>query len=195
MVKQMIGMLSGTIEYKDQEYIIIKTNGGIGFIVYVPRREIIKMQVGDSLSLFIDCKVKEDSLLLFGFPTIEEKECFLHLNKIKGISGKYALRIMGYMSINDIYTAIKNQNTLPFSAIPGIGKKMALRIVSELSSDFDLIKYKFSSQILEDAVSALCNLGHSVNDAHYAVHEVYKENQDIALDVLIKKSLQKMSCV
>ncbi|CAK8163128.1 Holliday junction ATP-dependent DNA helicase RuvA [Candidatus Xenohaliotis californiensis] len=192
----MIGKLSGIVDSKLKDGIILQVLG-IGFIVNITNKLSTKFKIAENISLFIECKFKEDSVNMFGFTSLQEKECFCQLTKVRGISGKYAMRIMNALSVDELAKAISSANITLLATIPGIGRKTASRLVSDIGDNMDLgflNNITEHNNIVNDAVGALNSLGHSIADAQKVVQNIYNNNKSITLEELISKSLSMMSC-
>ena len=157
--------------------------------------------------LLIETIVREDHIHLYGFTSEIEKTWFNELCKVSGVGSKVGLKILGTLSINDIVLALNSGDKVLFSKVPGIGPKLALRIVSELkdsakkiAGDFTVSNNKNertatenSSKILADAISALENLGYKRIAIYPIIHQQTTQNPDITLETLITNSLRLIS--
>lgn len=190
----MIGKITGIVDIIDSEYVIIDVRG-IGYMVHVSANTLTHLNAGSSISLFIETIMREDSLELYGFYDNLEKRTFLELTKVKGIGKKLALVILSYLKPEEIMNSIANENKVVFKAIPGVGLKMSERIIVELKGRFDKVENNYNYQpndnLMQDAISALINLGINKNDAYLIVSNNLKTNPDIGLNELIKVSLKQ----
>lgn len=196
----MIARLSGRLIYKSPEYSIIDVSG-VGYQVFTPFSTFYELpDLENSVTLHIYTNVREDALQLFGFLTTEEKEVFQLLIGVSGIGPKLAVNILSGITPEELKKALLSGNLARLIAIPGIGKKTAERMVLELKDKaLKLQKEKPGLQakptatiddILEDAVSALLNLGYKRPQADGALEKVKKENPDYDIEKMIKGALK-----
>lgn len=197
----MIAHLKGQLIYKSPEHTVVDVNG-VGYKVFTPLSTYYSLpKPGESISLRIHTRVREDELKLFGFLTKEEQTIFEKLITINKVGPKLALGILSGMSPADLLTAIKNNDAARLSAIPGVGKKTAERLALEMKdklSDLGLEMEHLPDPsspggFYEDALSALVNLGYKKPQAEKALKSAYNINgPDSLLEDLIKESLNKL---
>jgi Holliday junction DNA helicase RuvA len=152
--------------------------------------------------LHIHTHVKQDAISLFGFYTLQERELFQLMISVSGIGPKIAMNILSGISANDLLQAISSGNLGKLVSIPGVGKKMAERLILELKEK--VIKkmvaenipaadaeQKAAEIVKEDALSALVNLGYKSNVAKDALDKVLQAaDQELAMDQLLKNTLK-----
>ena len=197
----MIAHLKGQLIYKSPEHTVVDVNG-VGYKVFTPLSTYYSLpKLGESISLRIHTRVREDELKLFGFLTKEEQTIFEKLITINKVGPKLALGILSGMSPADLLTAIKNNDAASLSAIPGVGKKTAERLALEMKdklSDLGLEMEQLQDPLspggfYEDALSALVNLGYKKPQAEKALNSAYNTNgPDSLLEDLIKESLNNL---
>ena len=130
----MIGKVSGRLEYRAGDHVLIDVRG-VGYIVYVSDRTMAAMPgVGEAVALFTELLVREDLLQLFGFPTLLEKEWHRLLMTVQGVGAKAAMAILGTLGAEGAARAISLGDARSIQAAPGIGPKIAQRVVLELKS-------------------------------------------------------------
>jgi len=196
----MIAQLSGKLIHKSPEYSIIDV-GGVGYRVFTPFSTFYELpDLENQVTLHTYTNVREDALQLFGFLTIDEKEMFQLLLGVSGIGPKLAANILSGISPEELRSALLSGNLLRLTAIPGIGKKTAERMVLELHDKaLKLHKEKpgvqtkpvlIGADILEDAVSALLNLGYKRPQAEGALDIVKKDNPASDIEEMIKGALK-----
>jgi Holliday junction DNA helicase RuvA len=198
----MIALLSGKIAYKGIAHIVVDTQG-VGYRVFIPLTTFYELpEAGETVTLHIHMSVKEDAIHLFGFYTLRERELFQLMISVSGIGPKVAMNILSGISAAELLEAISGGNLARLITIPGIGKKMAERLVLELKEKAikklaaDQIpvtdaKQKLSGMIREDVLSALVNLGYKANTARDALDRVARDaEEDLAMDQLLKKALK-----
>ena len=130
----MIGKLSGRLEYRASDHVLIDVRG-VGYIVHVSDRTLAAMPgPGEAVALFTELVVREDLLQLFGFPTLLEKEWHRLLTTVQGIGAKAGLAILGTLGPDGVARAITLGDARAIQAAPGVGPKLAQRVVLELKA-------------------------------------------------------------
>ena len=128
----MIGKLSGRIDYRSDDHILLDVRG-VGYMVYCSDRTLAVLpSVGEAVALYTDLVVREDLLQLFGFPTLVEKEWHRLLMSVQGIGAKASLSILGALGADGVSRAIALGDWNAIKAAKGIGPKTAQRVVIEL---------------------------------------------------------------
>lgn len=192
----MIGYLKGKIISSKPTQILLDVNG-VGYKVGISINTFEKIVDKAEVSLFIHTHVKEDSISLFGFFTESEKEMFELLISISGIGPKIALGLLSGISVDSLKDAIEEGNVTRITAVPGIGRKTAERLVLELRTKVESIFAgeftKTQPSTKSEAISALTTLGYNVKTAEKIIRELLSENSDFALEDLIKKALYSLN--
>lgn len=130
----MIGKLSGLLDYRGSDHVLIDVRG-VGYIVHVSDRTLAAMPgQGEAVALYTELLVREDLLQLFGFPTLLEKEWHRLLTTVQGIGAKAGLAILGTLGPEGVSRAITLGDARAIQAAPGVGPKLAQRVVLELKS-------------------------------------------------------------
>jgi len=176
----MIASISGKVTQLTKESVIIDING-LGFEVFVPKTLLSDTQTGDMLHLYSHMLVREDSITLYGFATLEEKEYFLQFLAVGGIGPKLSLAILSSLSIDNIRSAILSEKPDYFSRVPGIGKKTAQKIIIQMQGklpESDGITVRSITDVDDAVVDALISLGYSVVEAQTALQSLPKETPD-----------------
>ena len=166
----MIAMLTGKIAHKSPEFIILDVNG-VGYRVQIPFSTYYDLpEEGKDISLNIYTNVKEDAINLYGFRSLAEKNCFQMLISVSGIGPKLGKDILSNIQVGDLARAITHGDLARLSAIPGIGRKTAERLVLELRSKVlkldtmqtakEGTRATAPSAMTDDIASALVNLGY-----------------------------------
>ncbi|WP_102222720.1 Holliday junction branch migration protein RuvA [Acidimangrovimonas sediminis] len=128
----MIGRIAGRIEYRGPDHVLIDVRG-VGYIVHVSDRTLAALPgVGEACALYTDLLVREDLLQLFGFPTLLEKEWHKLLMSVQGIGAKASMAILGALGAEGTARAITLGDAKAITAAPGVGPKIAQRVVMEL---------------------------------------------------------------
>ena len=188
----MIAHLRGKLVQKDPARVIVDVNG-VGYEVFIPLTTFSSLpDVGSEVSVDIHTHVREDIIALYGFSTRRERNVFERLMTISGIGPKLAVTILSGSGVDDLVVAIKRSDLARLTAIPGVGKKTAERIVLELKDklqDF-MEAAPPRSNIESDVLSALENLGYNRGLADGAVRRAAVGDGNPAFDVLFKRALQ-----
>ena len=130
----MIGRLSGRLDYRAQDHVLIDVRG-VGYLVYVSDRTLAALPgPGEAVALYTELVVREDLLQLFGFPTLLEKEWHRLLTSVQGIGAKAGLSILGALGPEGVARAITLGDARAIQAAPGVGPKLAQRVVLELKA-------------------------------------------------------------
>jgi Holliday junction DNA helicase RuvA len=179
----MIGKLKGIIDSYGVDYIILDASG-VGYLVHCSARTLQALPApGEAATLSIETHVREDQIRLFGFLTDAEREWFRLLQTVQGVGAKVALTLLGTLKPTDLASAIAMGDKAAIRRAPGVGPKVAERIITELKdkapaySDLDPavirlggnVDEKRAPQPLLDAVSALINLGYGQPQAAAAI--------------------------
>jgi holliday junction DNA helicase RuvA len=198
----MIALVCGKIAYKGISSIVVDVSG-VGYRVFIPLSTFYELpQAGESVTLHVHTHVKEDAINLFGFYTVQERDFFQLLISVSGIGPKLAMGIISGIPVHDLLQAISRGDVVKLVGIPGVGRKMAERLILELKEK--VIKKMTREQIpaaddrdnagemiKEDVLSALVNLGYKNNTAKDAVDRVMQlSEEELTLDTLLKKTLK-----
>ncbi|HUR70408.1 MAG TPA: Holliday junction branch migration protein RuvA [Candidatus Limnocylindrales bacterium] len=196
----MIAQISGKLAQKLPGEVVIEV-GGIGYLVLIPLNVFYHLpDIGAPMSLQIHTHVREDALQLFGFRDLAEKQVFLLLMGVSGIGPKLALNILSGIPAEDLARALRNGDQIRLVSIPGVGRKLAERMIVELKDKFTNLtpvtldntsKPEASSQKMQDAVSALINLGYKKPEIEKTVRDVLK-NRELSLEDVLRETLRQM---
>ena len=189
----MIGKLQGVVDYIEDDFIIINCNQ-VGYKVFIP----YSFNIGENISLWIETIVREDYIKLFGFKTNSEQNVFNSLISISSVGPKLALSILRSLKLDLFYKAIISQDSKLISSVPGVGKKMAEKILLEFKSKSEIFN---SKQIYQETgnsnyselLSALEALGYKRSEITDVVSEIISENKDLEIEKLIPIALKKIS--
>lgn len=130
----MIGKISGRLDWRGQGEVLIDVRG-VGYIVHVSDRTMMGLPgVGEAVSLYTDLLVREDLLQLFGFPTMFEKEWHKLLTTVQGVGAKASMSILGTLGAEGVARAITLGDARAVQSAPGVGPKLAQRVILELKS-------------------------------------------------------------
>lgn len=196
----MIATLRGVLSYKSTQHVIVDVHG-IGYRVAVPLATFYMLpDVGATVTLAIHTHVREDAISLFGFHSAEEKAIFQRMIAVSGIGPRLALNILSGIAPDELTGAILAEDMGRLVTIPGVGRKMAERLIFELkeklmSAGVDPMRHRSEEDALrDDALSALVNLGYKESIAKKAIDRASKECKDQpSLEVIITESLKVLS--
>jgi Holliday junction DNA helicase RuvA len=188
----MIGKLKGIIDSYGEDFVILDV-GGVGYVVHCSARTLQELPArGEPAVIAIETHVREDQIRLFGFLSDVEREWFRLLQTVQGVGTRVALSVLGTLKPADLATAVAMRDKATVARTPGVGPKVAERIVTELkdkapayaSVDPAVVRpagavdEKRAPQPLTDAVSALVNLGYGQPQAAAAVAAAAREAGD-----------------
>ena len=201
----MIARICGLLVYKSPTYVIVDAHG-VGYRVFVPLTTFYELpDAGQPVTLNIHTHVKQDAINLFGFHASEERDIFQLLLAVNGIGPKLAVNILSGIAACDLLRAVSQGNLKRLVTIPGVGRKMAERIILELKDrvlklgaqetmEQRLIKDSAPDILMEDALSALVNLGYKNQAAEDALTKVCREAPtELTLDILLKNALKVLA--
>lgn len=218
----MYAKLKGIIDEIAADHMILDVQG-VGFHIYcVPRALYAVGDVGEGAILYIDTHVREDSITLYGFLDKHEKLWFQTLMSVQGVGARAALAVLNVLPPDDLMLAITSEDKAMITRADGVGPKLATRIISELKDKTAKIQVTEISQspgnpgnkkestqppetqgadgaLLQDAVSALVNLGYGRSEAFQTIHKVLKsahandDNKNIDLQDIIRLALKELS--
>jgi Holliday junction DNA helicase RuvA len=203
----MIGKLKGLVDSVSEEALILDVNG-VGYVVAASARTLRHLPaIGEAAILHIETQVREDAIRLFGFLVEAERDWFRLLQSVQGVGAKVALAILGILSPAELTQAIALQDKAMVARAPGVGPKLAARIVAELKDKApapeiaDLggdiagaARAGGLSQGAKDAMLALVNLGYSRPQAALAVAKgVASLGADAQTAALIRLALKELA--
>jgi Holliday junction DNA helicase RuvA len=203
----MIGKLTGKLDAISANAVIIDV-GGVGYEVTIGARTFSALPaVGETVSLAIDTYVREDEIRLYGFATEHERSWFRALQTVQGVGAKVALAVLGTLSTSDLANAVALGDKGMVSRAPGVGPKVASRIVAELKDKMPTLAPaivaggSYAPVVMlpegiaaQDAVSALTNLGYGHAQAAGAISAaIGKVGRDARPEELIRVGLKELA--
>ena len=204
----MIGKLRGVVDSLHEDHVILDVQG-VGYVVNCSSRTLQKLpRVGEAAKLAIETQVREDSIKLFGFLSDGERDWFRMLQNVQGVGSKVALAILSILPPADLTSAIALQDKTAVARAPGVGPKLAARIVAELKDkagafgeiDAGAIALAGAdtapgpSTAAQEAISALINLGYARPQAATAVAASLKAlGDDAETAALIRRGLKELA--
>ncbi|MCB1416361.1 MAG: Holliday junction branch migration protein RuvA [Nitratireductor sp.] len=204
----MIGKLKGILDSIGEDHAVIDVNG-VGYVAHCSSRTLQGLPgIGEPLTLSIETYVREDMIRLYGFRDDLERDWFRLLQSVQGVGAKVALAVQSTLSPSDLASAIALQDKSMVARAPGVGPKVAGRIVAELRDKAPAYSGAAAAEIglqseigagaasanVADAVSALTNLGYSSQQASGAVARVIKNaGEDADSAQLIRLGLKELA--
>jgi Holliday junction DNA helicase RuvA len=203
----MIKKLKGIIDTLDTDGVVLDV-GGVGYGVFCSANTLrLLPREKEAATLFIETHVREDHIHLFGFATFEEQEAFQTLVKVSGVGAKMAMAVLSTLSPAQLATAVAAQDESAFKAVSGVGPKLASRLVTELKGKFKFTiggaplgkitvdtanAVAIANNNINDAISALVNLGYGRSDAYNTITKIAAENDNAEVGLLIKEGLKEL---
>ncbi len=201
----MIAYLSGIIKEKNPSSVVIDVNG-IGYLVQISLNTYSALpDVGESLSIHthysvnVDVRSGQSQHQLFGFLDEQEKELFLLLSSVSGVSNNTARMILSTLSVNQVTEAIISGDVGSIKSVKGIGPKLAQKIITELQDKImkdDALSKNYDSAnntIKNETLSALVALGFNKSAAQKVVDNLLKQHTNWSVEELVKQSIKQLS--
>jgi len=201
----MIAFLSGKLLEKHANTVIVRV-GGVGYEVTIPLSTFYELgEPGSDVELRIYTHVREDAIQLFGFKTLRERDLYLKLISVQGIGAKSGVTMLSGMSADEIVAAIRSNDLGRLTAIPGVGRKTAERLVIELRDKVGELAVAAGAAaaisadelpadaVFDDALSALVNLGYQKSAAERALKKVVQDGTEMPVQKLLRRSLQVLA--
>ena len=205
----MIGKLTGRVDFIGPDHAVIDV-GGVGYVVHCASSTLSRLALGASATLWVETKMSEEAIRLYGFTAADEREWFRLLQTVQGVGARVALSILSALKISELERAILLGDKAVVGRAQGVGPKLATRLVTELKDKAPAIALQRSVDTGEplgglqaprpvesDAIAALIKLGYSQIAAAEAVAragQAIGPNADsLPLDVLIRESLRQLA--
>ena len=203
----MIGKLRGTIDSIGEDFLILDVNG-VGYVVHGSTRTLQSLpQAGAGAALAIETQVREDSIRLYGFLSEGERDWFRLLQTVQGVGAKVALALLGMLSADELGLAIARQDKSALARTPGVGPRLAARLVAELKdkapASFGVPSLAGATAAapgaaetpaIEDAIAALITLDYSRQQATNAIAAARAElGENAEAAALIRRGLRELS--
>jgi Holliday junction DNA helicase RuvA len=202
----VIAKLKGLVDAVGEDWTVIDV-GGVGYLVFCSAKTLARLpRVGEAAQLFVETHVREDHIHLYGFAEPTEREWFRLLLTVQGVGNKVALAMLSALSPEELSRSIAAGDKAMLSRAQGVGPKLAARLVTELKDKAASIAMAFVPLVgngaaaaplqagpLEDAISALVNLGYRRVEAHLAVLKAAEALGDgAAVAALIRTGLKEL---
>lgn len=191
----MYAFISGRIAEITPAYAIVD-NHGIGYFVNITLNTFAAIGSQTEVKLYTHLQVLEDAHNLFGFYTAKERDMFELLITVSGVGCNTARLILSSLTVNELSTAIANEDIRTIQAVKGIGSKTAQRLVVDLKDKVKKTEYAeeivgiVDNNVKNEALSALVILGFSKNAASKALDKLLKQSPDASVEVLIREALK-----
>lgn len=194
----MISRIRGTLLLRDMDRVEVLTPGGVGYEIAIPLSAFERLpRVGEEVELFTVQVVREDAVYLFGFAQDVERTVFNRLLLAPGVGPRLALNMLSSLSAERLVRSIRERNTAALTAVSGVGKKTAERLVLDLAGKLDDIRFApslrgESGAGWDEAVRALTVLGFSAADAEDAVRAAARDDGAADAQALIRAALARL---
>ena len=197
----MYAYIKGTLEIKTTGYVVIETNNGIGYKIFMSESAIERLsEIGSSVKIFTYMRVREDDISLYGFNTNEELRMFELLLSVSGIGAKSAINILSNITPSSFALAVITNDVNTLKKLPGIGPKTAQRIILELKDKIkteeaigaetsELEKEENKQEEFEEVIQALQVLGYR----RYKINKILPKIKSESLEERIKEALQYLA--
>ncbi len=193
----MIAYLEGTILRRDEESCVLLTAGGVGYQVHLTTQGVSTLAPGAELvRLFIHTLVREDALVLYGFPSWEERQAFVTLLAAPKLGPRTALAMLGCYGPAELAACIAREDVAALTRVPGIGAKTAKRLLLDLKDKLVAQPSLASSRVApvvsaaSDCAAALISLGYGRHEVEEVVRTVFENEPDLDAGSAIRQALK-----
>lgn len=201
----MYAYIKGTLEIKTTGYVVVETNNGIGYKIFMSESAIERLNdIGSTVKIFTYMRVREDDISLYGFNTNEELRMFELLLSVSGIGAKSAINILSNITPSSFALAVITNDVNTLKKLPGIGAKSAQRVILELKDKLKTeeaqAKIETSKEIqvaikeddkVQEAMSALQVLGYSKKEIEVAMQKI--DTSALSVEDIIRKGLNNLA--
>ncbi len=203
----MIAKLRGRLDSTGSDWLVVDVNG-VGYLLFCATRTLAALPaIGESVEFAVETHVREDHIHLYGFLSAAEREMFRTLTTVQGVGAKVALAILSALSAEQVAQAIAAGDQAAFKRASGVGAKLAARLVIELKDKVPAVAFAgparvaagggkangAAGNVVEEAISALVNLGYGRMEAFGAVTRAAQADGDVPpLSILIRASLREL---
>lgn len=194
----MITTVQGLLEERGSDWVQVSL-GGIGLHISTPTTTIAALgPVGATVRMHTQLQVRDDSLVLYGFATVEERTAFLALQTVSGIGPRLALVILSTLSPARLAEAIETADADAFTQVPGVGKRTASRLLIELKGKLEDLAIEGMAPAATpaadpDLTTALQSLGYSSMEVRRALASLSEEDRAVSLEDRLRRALQTIS--
>lgn len=199
----MIGKLSGRIDSVAEDHLILDV-GGVGYLVHAPVSTLARLKTGEAASLAIETRITDETIRLYGFLSPAERAWFRLLQNVQGVGARVALGVLSTLATGELEKALALSDKAAIGRAPGVGPKLATRIVTELKDKAPAMMLAAGGSgpaavavprgAAADAVAALTKLGYGQSQAaEMAARAAQALGEDAPVDALIRSALQSMA--
>lgn len=198
----MIALLTGRVVSRDAGSCVIDVNG-VGYLVQASTRTLAALPAApDVCRVLVETVVREDAFLLYGFADAAERDWFRLLTTVQGVGAKVALGVLSAVSPNDLAAAIASGDRAALTRAPGVGPKLAVRLLTELrdkaggiapASGGVAVAVAAAPSAMGDALSALGNLGYRRGEAQPVLERLLAAEPELAVGELIRRALAALA--
>ena len=191
----MYAFISGKVAELTPAYAVIDNNG-IGYFINITLNTFTAIGEQTQVKLFTHLQVLEDAHNMFGFYTVKERDMFEMLITVSGVGCNTARLILSSLTVNELSTAIANEDLRTIQGVKGIGSKTAQRIIVDLKDKVKKTEFEeeivgiVNNTVKEEALTALVTLGFSKNAADKALNKLLKQNPEASVEILIREALK-----
>lgn len=191
----MYAFISGKIAELTPAYAVID-NHGVGYFINITLNTFTAIGEQTEVKLYTHLQVLEDAHNLFGFYTVKERDMFEMLITVSGVGCNTARLILSSLTVNELSTAIANEDIRTIQAVKGIGSKTAQRLVVDLKDKVRKTEFEevvvgvVNNAVKQEALTALVTLGFSRNAADKALNKLLKQNPEASVELLIREALK-----
>ena len=202
----MIASLRGEVLSIGLDHVVLEC-GGVGYQVLATPPTLGRLRRGEETRILTTMVVREDAMLLYGFLTDDERQVFTLLQTVSGLGPKLAMAILGTLKTPELAQAVSQKDTKTLQRVPGVGKRMAERMVVELSGKFDLYLPSAEEQelvpvlpaqasgVAEDVTEALVGLGFTDRIAKPVVDGILAAEADLDVATALRAALSELGRV
>lgn len=198
----MIGSLRGVVAMLAADHCLLENNG-VGYRVFMPSISLSQIKTGQEIRVITYMAVREDAILLYGFLTQEYYQLFLQLTSVSGVGPKVALGVLSAAKPENFYLAIQNRDIKVLTGLPGIGKKMAERLILELKDKVEsmdgsgavenvLDSSEGANNNTSEVIEALRALGYT-NTEIYPVVKAIPNCTELSTENIIRQALRNLA--
>lgn len=186
----MIGRLRGVIADRGHETIVLDV-AGVGYLVAVTPRTLTDLPgVGEEVVLHTHLHVREDQLALYGFASLPDKDLFGLLLGVSGVGPKVAMAMLGTMTYEQLSAAVSSDDIAALTAVPGIGKRSAQKLLLELKPKMDVLdEASYGSSAVSEVREALEGLGYGADEIRGTLVDM---PDDLPIEEMVRRSLQQL---
>lgn len=209
----MIGLVEGEVAARDEDlgFLCVRTPSGVGYELAVPRNFFDRCPVGEPVRLWVHTHVREDALVLYGFPHEREKRLFRILLGVSGLGPKTALSLLNFYDADSVVRHIVAKDAKALSEAQGVGSKLAQKIVLDLASKLEKLAWvdrlaarpvaatpagdgvDTGGRLRDDLQSALTNLGYGASQVKAVLEKLPLEEPEHGFEGLFRLALQRLT--